>query len=127
MKTKYAIAVSLFALAYAPFALAQPPGGPPPWDWPEHWHMWGGGWGFWWIFPMLMFLLFFVCFVVFFFVGRGMFGGHRHGGAWHMTDRSWGDPTFSALQLLNERYARGDIQKAEYEEKKAAILAGGPR
>lgn len=55
----------------------------------------------------------------------------HHGGPWHMMDRSqgsgrgWGDPTYSALQVLNERYARGEIQKQEYEEKKAAILSSG--
>jgi uncharacterized membrane protein len=36
-----------------------------------------------------------------------------------------GDPSHSALQILNERYARGEIQKDEYTEKKAAILSGG--
>jgi uncharacterized membrane protein len=39
--------------------------------------------------------------------------------------RSWADPTSSALQILNERFAKGEIQKAEYEDKKAAILSGG--
>ena len=39
--------------------------------------------------------------------------------------RSGGDPTYSALQILNERFAKGEIQKQEYEEKKAAILSGG--
>jgi uncharacterized membrane protein len=33
------------------------------------------------------------------------------------------DPTQSALQILNERYAKGEIQKPEYEERKAAILS----
>ncbi|HEX7271835.1 MAG TPA: hypothetical protein VF420_06765 [Casimicrobiaceae bacterium] len=80
----------------------------PQWDWPGHWHMWGG-WGFWWIFPLLMFLMMIVCFFMF-------FGGHRHShrwGSWEAKDRSRvsGDPTYSALQILNERYAKGEIQK----------------
>jgi uncharacterized membrane protein len=37
----------------------------------------------------------------------------------------WGDPTHSALQILNERFARGEIQKEEYTEKKAALMSGG--
>jgi uncharacterized membrane protein len=35
------------------------------------------------------------------------------------------DPSHSALQILNERFARGEIQKDEYAEKKAAIVSGG--
>ena len=49
-----------------------------------------------------------------------------------LSSRVWrksvkGDPTHSALQILNERFARGEIEKDEYEAKKAAILSGTPR
>jgi uncharacterized membrane protein len=37
--------------------------------------------------------------------------------------RSSGDPAYSALQILNERFARSEIQQQEYEEKKVAILS----
>jgi len=85
-----------------------------PWDWPGPWHMmwsggWGGGWGFWWIFPLFMFLMMIGCFGFFLF-GHGS-GGRR--------------PHHSALEILNERFAKGEIQKQEYDEKKAAILAPG--
>lgn len=74
------------------------------------WHMgWGGGWGFGWIFPLFMFVFFALC--VFFMVGRH---GRSH--------RSEGAPTGSALRILSERYARGEIGKDEYEEKKATLL-----
>ncbi len=106
----------------------------PPTDYygPGPWHMWGGGywgggWPFWGMFPMM--LLFFVlfCFVVF-YLGRGCMGGRHHWGSpYHPMGPGWGDPTHSALQILNERFARGEIQKPEYEEKKAAILAGTRR
>ena len=90
----------------------------PPWHWPGPWHMWGG-WGFWWLFPLLMMVIIAIC------IG-GFFFGHRWG-PWHMREhhrglrRSWGDPTDSALKILNERFARGEIQKEEYEEKRAVI------
>ncbi len=71
--------------------------------------MWWGGWGFGWFFPLLMLIFFGVC--VFFVIGR-----HRpfHGPG--------GKPSDSALRILNERFARGEINKDEYEDKKAALL-----
>jgi Short C-terminal domain len=41
----------------------------------------------------------------------------------HMMHRPWGNPSHSALQILNERFARGEFQKDEYAEKKAALLS----
>lgn len=125
MKTRlgtYAIA-SCVGLLYSTFALAQSNAPAVPPDWPGRWHMWGGGWEFMWMFPLFMFLIIGFCIALFLFFYRMWGSHHRVGPMWHMMDRSWGDPTFSALQLLNERYARGEIQKAEYEEKKAAILS----
>ena len=69
---------------------------------------------------MMLFMIF--IFAVIFFIARGLYGhGYNHWGR----DREWGDPSHSALQILNERFARGEIQKDEYAEKKAAILSGG--
>jgi putative membrane protein len=130
MKTKLSAFLILFffALLHPLLAFAQPTGSQQPaWDWPGPWHMWGGGWGLWWIFPLLMFFMFIVCIAIFFLGHRWGGGGHRHRGRRrHMMDRSWGDPTYSALQILNERFAKGEIQKEEYEEKKGAILSSGP-
>jgi putative membrane protein len=93
---------------------------------PGPWHMWGygydSGWPFWGMFPMmLLFLVLF--FVVIFFFARGCMGGMHRWGSSH----PWGDPTHSALQILNERIAKGEIQKEEYNERKAAILSGVQR
>jgi len=35
--------------------------------------------------------------------------------------RDWGERSESALEILDKRYAKGDIEKQEYEERKAAI------
>jgi len=40
----------------------------------------------------------------------------RRGGKW-----SWS--SHSALTILNERYAKGEIDKAEYEERKKTLLS----
>jgi uncharacterized membrane protein len=74
--------------------------------------------GFWWIFPLFMFLMMIGC-AAFFLFGHRSVGGHMHRG------RSWGDPTYSALEILNERFAKGEIPRQEYEEKKNAILSRG--
>jgi len=115
MKTKLAAfsTLALFALFQPLLALAQQTEQPERY-WPGPWHMWGGGWGFGWMFPMFLLFAIVVC-VAMFVAVRGL--GRHHG-------RSWNDPTFSALQILNERFAKGEIQKPEYEEKKAAILSG---
>lgn len=100
---------------------------PPPQNYygPGPWHMWGydSGWPFWGMFPMMLLFLVLLFLVIFFFARSCM--GARH--PWSPTSRDWGDPTHSALQILNERFAKGEIQRPEYDEKKAAILSGARR
>jgi len=76
---------------------------------PGRWHgpWWsdGYGWSFWWMCPVMMLLMAAMVFM--------MFGRRHHGGA----------PPDAALQVLNERFARGEIGRSEYEERKSAILA----
>lgn len=90
----------------------------PQWYWYGPWH----GWQFWWICPLMMLFMFLVFGGIFFFVRS-----HHLGSSWHMMDRAWGPPTHSALQILNERFARGEIEKDEYEDKRAVILSGRQR
>ena len=125
--------IALVAPLHAVAQEAKPPVGPQPeWYWgPGPWHMWGGyGWYFWWMGPLMMLFMFLVCAAVFYFLfarhsSSGM--SHHWGPPWHTGDGMWRPSTHSALQILNERFARGEIQKDEYEDKKTAILSGGQR
>jgi putative membrane protein len=98
--------VSAFLLAGPAVALAQASSYERG-DWGP-WHMWGG-WGFWWVFPLLMMVFIAMCV---FFMARMLWGhGHSHG-----------DHTGSALQILNERFARGEISKEEYENRRSVLV-----
>lgn len=110
-RERFLLQLNAFFLLLQPWhAMAQSNQPQSGWDWPGPWHMWAGGWGFWWIFPLLMFgLMIFLC-------------------AFFMLRNPWGhwdrhrDTTASALTILSERFARGDISKEEFEEKKTILV-----
>lgn len=67
------------------------------WDyWPMHPFFFG---------PPFMIAIFAICMIMMMWMMRG----HRHGGG------------SSALDILNERYARGEINQAEYEERRRVL------
>lgn len=71
---------------------------------------------FWWIFPVLMMIL---CFLMM----RGRKGSMMCGFGSRGIDSQQTRDSDSAIDILDKRYASGEINKAEYEEKKR-ILTG---
>ncbi len=80
-----------------------------------------------WGFPFMWFpmfpILFLVLGLVFCVYMMSMMMGH------HAPWRRWRDdepfPSRRALDVLNERYAKGEIGKSEYDEKRRTILQDG--
>src|ERR1043165_546217 len=101
------LSVSMLLTSFPVFAQSAANG--PYWDWPGPWHMWSG-WGMWWVFPLMMMIFMIVACV---FVMSRMFSGHSHQGG--------SDTTSSAVILLNERFAKGEISKEEFEERKMVL------
>lgn len=121
ISTRFVLPVlSLLVTTAALPALAQQNSPSPPYWGPGPWHMAGYGWPMWWMFPFMIILMLVICAVAMIFMGR-----MHHSAPWHHMGS--GSSALSALQILNERFARGEIQKEEYQDKKATLLAGGPR
>jgi len=76
------------------------------------------GFSLWWIFPLAMIVL---CFLVM----RGRMGCMMGGCHTHGADISRDETTDSAKDLLDRRYALGEISKEEYEEKKKVLTGKG--
>jgi len=77
----------------------------------EYW----GGFHLWWVFPLIMMVF---CFIFM----RGCSRRWRWYGPIHDLGRSTGHgPGESAMDILDKRYARGEIDQPEYEERKNTL------
>jgi len=98
-----AAAVVAFATSATP-ALADQTGGGSFYGHP----MWSGGWGHMFMGWGMMTIFMIAVIVAVIFLAKGVLGSDR-------------TPPSTALDVLNERYARGEIDTAEYNERKNAI------
>jgi putative membrane protein len=71
----------------------------------------------WFPFPIIFLVL---CLIIVLFMMVPMMSRH---GPWGHRHDSWGHPDRRALDILNERFAKGEIDKEEYDNRKRAILS----
>lgn len=90
-------------------ALAQQPQGPGYGP-----HMWNGGWHGWFFGPIMMIVFIAVAVIVVVLLVRWL-GGPGHVGAVHHP------PGKTPLDILKERFARGEIDKEEFEERRRVL------
>ncbi len=113
---------ALLNLIAIPSLFAAEPGSPQHYPGPG----WGmHGFGFWWIFPIIFIVLMVVmCVSMMRGGGMGCMWRDRHMGSPEsrdLTKRSEGDSAESALDILDKRFAKGEITKEEYAETKSLI------
>lgn len=77
-------------------------------------HMWNGGWGGWFVGPIMMILFIAAVVVVVVLLVRWLGGGGYGGTAHHPSGKT-------PLTILKERFARGDIDKEEFEERRKLL------
>lgn len=82
-----------------------------------HEHMWGGGWYGMFLGPLMMLLFLGVAVAVIVLVVRWL-GGPRHDVP---MPPSTAPPGKTPIDLLKERFARGEIDKEEFEERKRIL------
>jgi putative membrane protein len=105
-------ATSLAAFSYAPLALAQQTN---PYHGNRH-MMWGDVWYGWFLGPVMMIVFLAIAVAVIVLIVRWL-GGVGHNG----TSTPSAPARRHAMDILKERFARGEIDQAEFEEKRRIL------
>lgn len=92
--------------------LAQAPTAPETYPYGPHMGWWGGGWEGMFFGPLFMLLVLVAVVVAVVLLVR------RPGGSWQGTTPPTGR---TSLDILKERFARGEIDKADYEERRRVL------
>lgn len=79
----------------------------------NHGHMWGDGWHAWVLGPLLMILFIVLVVATVVLTARWLGDGARGGSA--------GSTSKTPVEILKERYARGEIDKEEFEERRKIL------
>lgn len=79
-------------------------------------HMWGGGWYGWFLGPIMMIVFLAIAVIVVVLIVRWL-GGTGHALSSHQAPT----PGKSPLDILKERFARGEIDKDEFEERRRTL------
>lgn len=110
LKKRLLTIATVAALSVAPvLALAQEAEGPI-----YGHHMWGGGWGGWFLGPIMMIVFIAFAVVVVVLLVRWLAGPGHVGPA-------QSPPGKMPLDILKERFARGEIDKEEFEERRRVL------
>jgi putative membrane protein len=107
-----AVAACGTATALVGRAMAQAPTTTEPYPYGPHMGWWGGGWDGMFFGPLFMLLVVVAVVAAVFLLVR------RPGGSWQGTAQA---PGRVPLDILKERYARGEIDKADYEERRRVL------
>ena len=110
LKFAYTLTGLVAGFAIPSLALAQQPQAPYYGQ-----HMWSGGWHGWFFGPLMMVVFIAVAVVVVVLLVRWL-GGPSHGTTHHA------HPTTNApLDILKERFAKGEIDNEEFEERRKVL------
>lgn len=112
---------ALLNLLTIPSVFAAEPGTPQSCTW-QGWGMHGAG--FWWIFPLFFLVLMVVMCIFMIRGGMGCMWRDRHMStpeSRDLTKRPGAESPESALDILDKRFAKGEITKEEYQEMKKLL------